>query len=544
MAALGRWNKSFIVATLGTIIFHLPYLSQSAFLSSKKAALLPRKTAHTASFFPSHGISMAETTSSETMATSSPATPPVPPKSLSTWAGFMFLIQAARGLHHQYMYRLMKEHGECFMIWNKYVILNDARAIRDVLEVENLPKSADVRRGFKTIFYRKGGILAAPWKRWIEERRTTAPALSEAAVGELAPRFYQGAKPILELLEQAAGNGTVLEMDQCFTALTLDTIGLVCLGRSFGMGERLLHGNEEPVPFSAAVRVLEREALRQMTLPLRILKWFRPGEKFHEARQVVDDFLEDCIAARIREREVGVNKDITDLINILLDAEADGLITRDDVKGQLFVFLFAGHDTTAHTLTWLLYEVSLNEDLQESLYQEIRAALPDKDGFVLDPSVLRHKLPLLDAVWQETNRLHPAAATGPSRVVGRSSLVIHLENGQSVRIPPRVNVSIPPYALHRNPKYWPDPLVFNPSRFLDKNANEKRDPMSFLPFSAGPRNCIGARLARAEALSVISALLRRFRIRNVEKQHPPREFVSLTMKPKYGIRFQFELREE
>lgn len=457
------------------------------------------------------------------------------PKALSAAAGFMFLIESFRGQAHHYLTRLMREHGENFMMWDRYVILNDVDAIRDVLETHNLDKTSEVKRGYRSMFYRRGGILAAPWKQWIQQRRMTAPALSKAVIGELAPKFELGARSILQMLENAAAKGEVVEMDQAFTCLTLDTIGLVLLGRTFGVGDRLLAGDKSKVPFSDSLNIMTNEAIRQMTLPSSLLRLFPPGEKVKDAKDLVDSFLEECVAERIRERETG-GANQTDMMNILLDAESTGAIKRDDVKGQLLTFLFAGHDTTAHTLSWLLYEVSLNSNLQQALYEEAKDTLPCRDDFPMDSNVLETHLPLLDCVWQETNRKHPAAATGTLRKVGKDPIVV----GNGLELPAKACVLIPPFSLHRNEKYWPNPEEFDPSRFSEDVA-ACRDPMAFQAFSAGPRNCIGARLARAEAMSVMACIFRRFKIKCEEKGEPA-DFCSLTRRPRHGIRFQFSTR--
>lgn len=454
------------------------------------------------------------------------------PKPLGTLAGFEFLLESFRGQLHTFLLKQMQRHGDCFVIWNEYVVLNNKDAIRDVLEKYNLEKTPQVKRGYRSMFYRKGGILAAPFASWIQQRRMTAPALQPKIIySQLLPKFVQGATPILTLLQQATELDLIVEMDQVFTALTLDTIGLVLLGREFGAATRLLHGNTKPVQFVTSLNILTQEALRQMTLPSKLLQIFPPSSQVQVAKKYVDDFLEKCIDVRLRERNDG-NANQTDMLNILLDAQEEGVLRRDDVKGQLLTFLFAGHDTTAHTLSWLLYEVSLNPTLQQELYEEAKLALPDYNDVVTDSDTLKYKLPLLERVWKEANRKHPAAATGTLRKVGNSPIIV----GDGLELPAKASVLIPPFSLHRNEEYWPNPEVFDPSRFLPEQE-EDRDNMTFQAFSAGPRNCIGSKLAQAQAMSVLAVLFRRFRVTCVERGEIA-DYTSLTRRPKNGIRFQ------
>jgi cytochrome P450 len=363
-----------------------------------------------------------------------------------------------------------------------------------------------------------------------------AAALAESVIGELAPKFREASDPMFVKLEQVASTGEIIEMDQIFSSLTLDTIGLVLLGRTFGMLDRILTKDTSEVPFVAALDVMSSYALKQMVTPGWLLRLWGPSSRVISAKETLNQFLEDCISERLLAGESTRNE--TDLLNILLQAESKGVIVRDDVKAQLLTFIFAGSDTTGHTMSYLLYEVSLNKDLQNKVALEAKAALPDRGDFPIDPQTLARSLNLLDRVWLETLRKHPAAATGSSRVVGDEPIVV----GNGLELPAGVIVSMPPYSLHRNPRYWPDPEVFDPSRF-EPAKSEKRDPITMLSFSAGPRNCIGSRLARAEALSVMAALFRRFEVTCVETAVPVSK-TAQTTKPRDGIRFTFTPRKD
>lgn len=478
-----------------------------------------------------------------------------PPLPISTpwYTKWLFLWHASVGLHHKYIYNLFTTHGGCFFLGKQVVVLHDTAAIRQVLETHNLEKAPDTRRGFRVLFYNTGGILAAPWKKWIAQRRLTMPAFADTALANFLPRFDTVSRPFLETIETVARSQQVLEMDQCFTGLTLDSISLVVLGRTLGLCSRQLDQlamNHEtaPHPFTVALRQLETQALLQMSVPTPLLQ-FLPAQRQRDvqtARQVIDDLLEDCIEARKRDANTAAelpNDNTLALVDVLLEAHRDGALTRSALKGQLLTFLYAGHDTTAHTLTWMLFEISNNSTLQDALYEESRMVLPQWDDFVSDLGVLKtNSLPLLDAVWQETLRLYPAAALGTTRYTGKQPVSVTLEDGSQVTLPAKTNVLIPAYSIHRNAKHWPDPMSFDVTRFLDAEQSHSRDTMAFQAFSAGPRNCIGGRLARAEALCILSALVRRYRIQNVEHAVPS-QFLSLTLKPRDGIRFTFERRE-
>jgi Cytochrome P450 len=233
---------------------------------------------------------------------SSSCTTATVPKLLGPASGLGFLAASLAGKPHKYLAFLQKRHGvENFILRggggpknnNIIVVLNNPAAIRDVLETYNLPKTAKVRLGYKSIFYgntksnksggkNSGGILAAPWNKWLQQRRMAAPALAERGGGSSscwAPQFYDASLPFFQYLESQATSSTTdrkqqprqqaVDMSAAFTAVTMDAIGTILLGKSFGMCQRLplQHKQQqqqqpgrgdaaEVVPFAAALHRL------------------------------------------------------------------------------------------------------------------------------------------------------------------------------------------------------------------------------------------------------------------------------------------------
>jgi len=149
--------------------------------------------------------------------------------------------------------------------------------------------------------------------------------------------------------------------------------------------------------------------------------------------------------------------------------------------------------------------------------------------------MLKQQFPLLDRTFSETNRKHPAAALGSSRSVGKKALVV----GDGLELPENSVCLMPPWTLHRNERYWPDPETFDPSRF----ETAMDDPYAYQPFSGGPRNCIGIRLARAETLSLFAPLLRRYEI-HCDSSREPKDSFSLTRRPRKKVMFRLTPRAD
>ena len=179
------------------------------------------------------------------------------------------------------------------------------------------------------------------------------------------------------------------------------------------------------------------------------------------------------------------------------------------------MFLFAGHDTTAMTLSYCLWHLATNHNIQEELYNEI---LPLFISTKNNPTYkdLRN-LKLLDAIMKETLRIN--APAGISRRAIDDVIIGNKEEGKNqYLIPKGCEVYIYPHSLQRHPKYWDNPDIFDPYRFLSlgKNNNKKDNieiPGPFIPFSVGPRNCIGLQLAMAEICATISHIMFRYKLK-------------------------------
>jgi cytochrome P450 len=191
-------------------------------------------------------------------------------------------------------------------------------------------------------------------------------------------------------------------------------------------------------------------------------------------------------------------------------------------------FYLAGHETTANTTAWTLYLLSEQPDLQDQAAAEATAALAS--GAEAD---LPDRLPLLRAILEESLRLYPPVPRFDREAVAADQL------GDN-EIRPGDLVSIWPWIIHRHKRLWDDPDVFDPQRFVPERK-EQRHRFQYIPFGGGPRTCVGARLAMAEALTILAIWLARWRVRPV----PGREVrVSgmVTLRPKGGLPLILERR--
>jgi cytochrome P450 len=177
-----------------------------------------------------------------------------------------------------------------------------------------------------------------------------------------------------------------------------------------------------------------------------------------------------------------------------------------DLLGNIFIFLLAGHETTAHTLTFCFGLLALHPHEQDKLYRNIMSVIPDGR---IPPYEEMPKFTQSLAVFYETLRMYPPVPIIPKMAAEDTMLVTANTAGDKVQVPiPRgtkVNISTP--GLHYNPKYWSEPEQFKPDRFLGAWPKD-----AFAPFSVGARACLGRKFFETEGLAILTILLSRYSI--------------------------------
>lgn len=234
--------------------------------------------------------------------------------------------------------------------------------------------------------------------------------------------------------------------------------------------------------------------------PLRMLRGpGSPFRKLNRSRAVLDDIVFDEITRRRAEPREGA----LDILGLLLDAtDEDGnQLTDQEVRDQAITLMFAGHDTTTSTISFLMYELAKHPAELTKLVAEQDEVL---GRAVPGAMALERDLPLLDMAVDETLRLYPPAWVGPRRAIEDFEFA-----GQAVKAGTYVNYCS--WASHRLPDVFPDPEAFVPERFTrERKAALPRG--AYVPFGGGSRICIGKRFGQTEVKALATAILQRFRL--------------------------------
>jgi cytochrome P450 len=193
------------------------------------------------------------------------------------------------------------------------------------------------------------------------------------------------------------------------------------------------------------------------------------------------------------------------------------------VRNQVITIFMAGHETTALALTWTWYLLSQHPAAEAKLHAELDRVLDGRPPHHADLAAL----PFTRMVIDESMRLYP-----PAHTLSRTAMAEDVVLGR--RIPKGSTILIVPWLLHRNPRLWDRPERFEPERFAPERA-QSRHRFAYIPFGAGPRICIGAAFALAEACLILATLAQHYRLA-LKPGFPVEPQGLITLRPRHGMR--------
>jgi cytochrome P450 len=401
------------------------------------------------------------------------------------------------------------------------IVVSHPEGVRRVLteNAANYEKGALQRRVLGPLL--ADGLLLTEGEVWRRARRILAPLFTPARTAALSQRMTEVCRARVEGWSLSTGP-RVLDIDSEMSGLTFDILSATLFSDELG-GE---------------AKGFERALNRYLSVgaridPLDVLDapdWVPRLGRLASFRSA--QFFERSVANLVRARRARMDAGEampSDLLSALLTArdEADGAGLNDrEVAANILTFILAGHETTARTLGWALHLISRTPDVAARLKAEADAFDPTQAGWA-------DHLPWTRAVIEEAMRLFPPAPT-----LARIALAPDEIGGQA--IPAGTTVIISPWVLHRHALLWDDPAAFRPERFLP--ANRKAiDRYAWIPFSAGPRVCIGAAFALQEATIALAAILGAADVEAITSVEP-RPIHQITLRSARPIRLKLRLR--
>ncbi|XP_055549740.1 cytochrome P450 4d1-like isoform X1 [Wyeomyia smithii] len=441
--------------------------------------------------------------------------------------------------------RIIAEFGKCFRLWigtDLLIVLTDAKKVEAVLSSQ---KYLDKASQYDFVRPWLGdGLLTSTGKKWHSRRKIITPTFHFKILEQFVEIFDQQSNVFVDQLKPMATSGEDFDV---FPKVTLCALDVIC---ESAMGTKVNAQVNSDSVYVKAVKDMSTIAMQRTyniwsrySFTFQFTKYAKMQE---EALKVLHGYTDSVIRTRRaelgsvnqrnnNEDDIGIRKKTAFLDMLLQTVTADGQPLSDlEIREEVDTFMFEGHDTTTSAISFVMGTLAKRPDIQQKVYDEIRSVFGDNLTQQVTLSML-NELNYLDLVIKETLRLYPSVP-----MYGRKMMEDHEIDGQV--FPAGANVLVMPFFMGRDPEYFDDPMEFRPERFSEETSAEKANPYRYVPFSAGPRNCIGQKFAIAEIKSLISKVLRHYQLLPASK-NPPERFISeLILRPEGGIPLRIKRR--
>ncbi|XP_063696377.1 cytochrome P450 4d2-like [Culicoides brevitarsis] len=439
------------------------------------------------------------------------------------------------------LHELHREYGDTYQLRMgpvKMIISRDPKITEAIVNNPKFGKAAE----YKMLRPWLGdSLVMSEGEKWHKMRKLITPAFHFQILERFIPVFEEQTDIMIDLIRQEMSNPKGIDVFPKFHNLTLDIIS------ETSMGVHLNAQVSSHSPFiDANLKVINIVEERVFSGYLSVDWLFRLSNLYKIQKTniaIINDFVDNVIRERHDKmiKEINENPDESEtkkrpaLLDILLQARVDGKpLSNEDIQAEVKTFMFAGHETTANTLSFVAYFLAKYPEVQEKMYDEIKRNSLDTKSESLTTREL-NSLSYMDNVIKETLRLYP-----PGFMVSkRCHEDIRIGN---VFIPKDSTIATNIYSGHRNEKYFKNPEEFNPDRFDTEISANERNPYVFQPFSSGLRNCIGQKFAMMEAKTTLVKLVSTFKLELAEKDFEIDVIQSGTLKSANGAPLIFKER--
>jgi cytochrome P450 len=414
--------------------------------------------------------------------------------------------------------QLARDYGEIAhykLAWNHIIFLNHPDYIREVLVVqnENFTKERTVQR---TKMLLGEGMITSEGAQHRQQRQVAQPAFHRQRIPEYASAMVDEAVRMRESWRDGEERDIAIDMMH----LTLNVVARTLLATDL---------REEARELADAINRIM--GLYNFLVMLPAAEWLvharPPGlAAFVRARKRIDAVVYRMIEAHRRERS-----DSGSLLDLMLAAAPEHTpASEQSLRDQVITIFLAGYETVANALSWTWYLLSQNPACERHFHAEIDRELQGKHPSFEDVPRLRY----VEMVLAESMRLYP-----PAWAMGRRAR--HDFQLGDFFLPAKTTVLISQFVTHRDPRYFPDPLRFDPERFTPE-AKARRAKFTYFPFGAGFRQCIGESFAGMEGVLLLATLGQKWKLALVPG-HQVEPEPLITLRPKYGMHMRIAARQ-
>ncbi|BDM01342.1 cytochrome P450 [Campylobacter jejuni] len=400
-------------------------------------------------------------------------------------------------------------------------VINDTKEVKRMMvdEVREFPKSAFLHELLSPLLGES--IFTTNGEVWKKQRELLRPSFEMTRINKVFNLMSEAVADMMDRFSKYP-NHAVIEVDEAMTFITADVIFRTIMSSKLDeeKGKKILN---------AFVTFQEQSVHTAMRRMFRFPKWLSyvlGDRKRAKAGDVIRQVLSDIIKPRYDMADNAEFEDILGSLLLVVDADTNKRFSFEEILDQVAMLFLAGHETTASSLTWTLYLLSLYPKEQEKAYEEITQVL---QGGAIEISHLR-QFKYLTNIFKESLRLYPPVgffAREAKKDTQVRDKLIKKDSG----------VVIAPWLIHRHEEFWTNPHGFNPSRF---EGEYKKD--AYLPFGVGERICIGQGFAMQEAILILANILKTYKL-ELEEGFVPDVVGRLTVRSANGMRIKFSKRE-
>ncbi|XP_037818738.1 cytochrome P450 4d1 isoform X2 [Lucilia sericata] len=391
------------------------------------------------------------------------------------------------------------------------------------------------------------GLLISRPPKWFKRRRILTAAFHFHILEQYIEIFDRNTRVFVENLQRSAEvSGDIVNMDHWLNLVTLD---IIC---ESAMGVSVHAQTNADSEYVRAVKTISTvlhkrmfDILYRFNLTYQFTKLARDEKK---ALAILHGFTEKIIVQR-REELLKAQDNVTEsheddigskrkmaFLDILLQSEIDGKpLSNLDIREEVDTFMFEGHDTTSSAITFCFYNLAMNPKCQQKCFEEIIQVFgKDKSKPVTYEDL--NNLHYVELCIKETLRMFPSVPLLGRKVTEECEI-----NGKIV--PAGTNIGISPLHLGRQEELFPEANTFKPERFEMDYTTDKMSPYAYIPFSAGPRNCIGQKFAMLEVKTVLTNVLRHYELDYAgNKDEELLLIAELILRPKDPLMFKIKPR--
>ncbi|XP_037073341.1 probable cytochrome P450 6a13 [Pollicipes pollicipes] len=372
-------------------------------------------------------------------------------------------------------------------------------------------------------------LLVLNGKTWKDTRSVMSPTFSASKLKIMLQLCLENASNLNTYVQDQMKMNGEIELKDCFGRFTMDNIASC----AFGVNCNSFKDPNSEFAKNAHELFEAPRGYASFRLVLILLFGLRSVRLLPDPNQRVNAFFKRVVKDTLQQREAdNSRKDFLQLLLETKDKDGKRILSDSSIVSQSVLFFIVGYDTTASLLAFAAYCLATSPDVQDAAHREIDDVLQRHDDQLTYDAVA--EMTYLDRVLSETLRIYPSVM----RMERQCSRDYTLP-GTNVHIPRGTIVQMPIINIHRDPDNYPDPLRFDPDRFLPEER-ETRHPCAYMPFGSGPRNCIAMRFALFEAKVALIAVLRENRLEPSKRTPPPpmplREDAFL-LTPKDGMGF-------